>query len=560
MRTSVQRGGLGLTGILLVVAALVALSARAGGPVSWHVTNGTSMLPAISKGALVVVHRKAAYDEGDVVAYHSRRLDSTVLHRVAGFRGDRMIMQGDNNDFLDPESPLPSDALGSEVFQIPGVGAVLAWLGHPWILGAGALLAAGALLLTSPGSSPRRRAARVTASAVTAARRASGQPARTGEPTAGRRRLRVPQASQGVETALRVGIGCSLLLAAAATAGPFLESAKPSSDAERTVTWSYAADAARGLAYPDGSVTTGDAIYTQLVPEADVSAELDITLPDDAEVTGTWWLDVSVRTSSGWTRGTFTGKPTAIEGSSPRLTTTVPFFELLRLIDRVDAETTVDSGQLRILVTAVMELVVDDDGVVSKQKSSSVLSLTADWKTVEVAPDSALEQTEALPVGDTADEVRTLELLGGSLPPGPTRTGGLGAAALGLLALRLVSAARRFEDEDAAISRMAGDLLVPADPAVDPEQVVDVASFSALRQLAQRYDRVVLHADSQGLRFYFVLDDGIAYRYYSEERAAQLDAERAQARSASAPDEVVDLAVLPSIPQPRDAADEGVLR
>jgi hypothetical protein len=335
-----------------------------------------------------------------------------------------------------------------------------------------------------------------------------------------------------------------------------LKSVAPSSEGQADGDLGLSALAAKGLAYPDGVVGTDDLLYTRLVPKADVSAELGFSLPDDATSRGTgastWRCGRARADAEDVQRNAFLDRRhvAATHDAGPVRRTADPAGPGGRR-DRVD------SGQLHILITAVLELVIDDDGQVSEEEAASVLSFTADWSKVELDADSPLIQAAALPLGDTPD-ARSLNLVGVSLPPGPTRTGALAVAAFGALALGASSAGRRFEDEDAAIRRTAGELLVPADPACDPKQVVDVASFAALLGLAQRYDRMVLYADSEGLRFYFVLDDGIAYRYYSEEQAGRLDAERAttvRERASPAPEP----AAPPPIPRPREAADEGAL-
>lgn len=41
------------------------------------------------------------YDVGDVVAYRNLQLDTVVLHRIVAREGERYVLQGDSNTWLD---------------------------------------------------------------------------------------------------------------------------------------------------------------------------------------------------------------------------------------------------------------------------------------------------------------------------------------------------------------------------------------------------------------------------------------------------------------------------
>jgi hypothetical protein len=51
------------------------------------------------------ISRSDSYDVGDVAAYRSDTIDTVVLHRIVEVKGERFVFQGDNSDFLDPDSP-----------------------------------------------------------------------------------------------------------------------------------------------------------------------------------------------------------------------------------------------------------------------------------------------------------------------------------------------------------------------------------------------------------------------------------------------------------------------
>jgi signal peptidase I len=88
--------------------------APAGGSSSYVVTSGSSMLPTLEPGGLVVLRESDDYAVGDVVGYRDPFLDSVVLHRIIRIEGDRYVFQGDNNDYEDRYQPKASELLGRQ--------------------------------------------------------------------------------------------------------------------------------------------------------------------------------------------------------------------------------------------------------------------------------------------------------------------------------------------------------------------------------------------------------------------------------------------------------------
>jgi hypothetical protein len=293
-----------------------------------------------------------------------------------------------------------------------------------------------------------------------------------------------------------------------------------------------------------------------------VSAELELSPPDGVSVAGTWRLDVSVENGDGWTRTTSTGTPTGVTGEAQTLRATLPIGDLLDLTNAVAGETGVPPSDVRMAVTAVLDLELVDGGRRTPATSTSVLSFTANPQRVDV--EDGIELIQTSPVAVAGKSTTVVRLLGRELPASKLRALGTAAALPSVLLLGLLALGRRREQEDDRITRTSSALLVPAQPILDAQELVDVGSWAALLQVAQRYERMVLYADDGGLRYYFVLDDGIAYRYYSEDRAAVLDADRAAAASVEpGPDEDEPVAgpapagaspELPALPRQRDAA------
>src|SRR3954464_2750049 len=90
-------------GLVLAIVAFwfVALRPQAiGGPAGFALVSGTSMLPRSHNGDLVIVHHRARYRVGAVIAYRvpkgDRAAGAQIIHRiVGGFARSGFAVQGD---------------------------------------------------------------------------------------------------------------------------------------------------------------------------------------------------------------------------------------------------------------------------------------------------------------------------------------------------------------------------------------------------------------------------------------------------------------------------------
>ena len=119
---------------------------RLGGPATFVMVQGTSMNPTYHTGDLVIVHRQAHYQVGDVIAYQIPKgqvgAGLTVIHRIVGGSPTTgFTTQGDSNPTPDDWHPTFADIQGSPWLLVPKGGNVLAFLHAPIPLAA--LSAAG---------------------------------------------------------------------------------------------------------------------------------------------------------------------------------------------------------------------------------------------------------------------------------------------------------------------------------------------------------------------------------------------------------------------------------
>ena len=156
---------------LIVVAGgwLVFLRpASLGGPATWIIVRGDSMLPTYETGDLIVFHEAPTYSVGDVVAYRvpagELGAGRIVMHRIIG--GDLeggLILQGDNNPVPDPWRPRQADVAGAIWLVGSQFGRPIVLLHQPAIAAALAASVMVAVVLgrqttTRVSSRPRPRA------------------------------------------------------------------------------------------------------------------------------------------------------------------------------------------------------------------------------------------------------------------------------------------------------------------------------------------------------------------------------------------------------------------
>ena len=78
-----------------------------------------SMEPAISAGDLLIIHRKAVYQEGDVISFSDN--GNYITHRLVGQTDGGFITQGDSNNVPDSEPVYAEQIVGRAVLVIPGL-------------------------------------------------------------------------------------------------------------------------------------------------------------------------------------------------------------------------------------------------------------------------------------------------------------------------------------------------------------------------------------------------------------------------------------------------------
>jgi signal peptidase len=125
-----------------IVAALLwfCLPQSIGGRAGWVLVSGTSMLPHLHTGDIVLVERQSSYHVGEVIAYRVPKgtvgAGHVVIHRIIGGNGRTgWTMQGDNRTAPDLWHPTNKNVVGGKLLRIPDAWLVLRFFHTPLLLG-----------------------------------------------------------------------------------------------------------------------------------------------------------------------------------------------------------------------------------------------------------------------------------------------------------------------------------------------------------------------------------------------------------------------------------------
>ncbi len=491
-----------------------------GGSTTYVVTHGTSMEPRFHTGDLAIVRTQSNYRIGEVVAYDNHQLHTIVLHRIIGREGDRYLFKGDNNNFVDPEHPVASQLIGALWIHIPGVGLRLQSIRSPLVMGI--LLFVGMLLLTG-GAFAR---------------------------TQGRRHRRERRAGEGAATPTFATPTFAVLAIGALLAIPFLLLAllaftrSPTKLHPYTVPYkqsgrlSYSAEAPSGPTYPGGQAVTGDPLFAHVLNAVDFSFAYRLHAAGRRWLSGSASLEAAVVSSDGWHTTLQLAPPTRFHGSRALVTGTLDLTSLLALMHSVETATKADGTYTLTLLPRVSASGrVDSVPVHTTFAPKIQFSLTP----IEAQPavagggspattspsgaNTALSMFSSSAPGSAAgtrSQPASLSLGLGQLSVASARTLARDAlvivvcAVLAALAcLRLALGRSQPRDESDSIRARYGRMIVPVArvwqlPGVP---VIDVEDMEALAQIAEHYDRSILHEVAEDGEAFWVTDESGQFRY-----------------------------------------------
>jgi signal peptidase I len=494
-----RRALAGLVAVVTVLAGLwLAWPSTLGGRTTYVVTHGISMQPRFHTGDLALVRPAADYRVGDVVAYRSATLHTTVLHRIVGRDGAGFVLKGDNNDWTDIDRPTASRVVGRLALRVPQGGRYLQATSAPSLLLIGLAMAGLALRRSRPRGATRGR------------HRGAAASRRAGLPHGG-----------GTAGGIATGLAGVAALAGAATAAlavvPGTQLWKTAAPVTAAGSFTYGGTAAPGVTYPDGTVRNGDPVYRTLVQQITVRYTDRVTAPAGAAVRGTVQLDVSVETPDGW-RTRVTGGP-AVPLTRGAATTEVALDlpGVTAVLARHAAEVGGGVPSATVRVTPTVTVSGSAAGTPFEAASpGSPLSFTLDSSALR--PAAASVPAVGAPVATVSVPVqraRVLSFAGHRIAVATARSLAAATAALALLGAVGAGALarRRAADPAAALLRGYRDRVLTVENLPVAGELIEVASVAALARVADSYDRLILHLPGFTQHVFAVRDGATTYRH-----------------------------------------------
>ncbi|HEX8496107.1 MAG TPA: signal peptidase I, partial [Actinomycetales bacterium] len=480
--------------------------AQLGGATTYVSTRGISMEPGFSTGDLAILQSSTDYAVGDVVAYRSEKLRTVVMHRIVAVEDGRFTLQGDNNDFLDPDHPTSDDILGELQWQVPGGGKVLKLFSQPPVIAffVFVLLASGSAVA---GTRRRRRR--------TMSRHAAPAAPRTWSIGT------LPPLLTTTASALAVAGLVGLLLGALAWTRPATVAEKGIRSVAQTMDFSYVATVPRSAAYDSTTVTSPAPVYRKLTQTVDVRYAYT-GLPGTITVNG-------VLKAAGWT-STIILVPT--ESFSDRKHKGSVRLDLRALEARARAAAVAAGIAVEGLTVSVTPTVkVASGATFAPAYTLSVSSLQVS------AGESPTKATASVSMPVVKTVVQKLGPSSRQIPVDTARTLSLALVAIagaGLTLLVLIAGLGSPASEGAGIRRRYKPILIQVQPMPMPagRPVIDVNDFATLSKLAQRYGLLVLHWSRSGVETFIVQDDSTTFRYRAGIGTVDIEAETIASSSA----------------------------
>jgi signal peptidase I len=492
----------------MAIAWIIFAPIQFGGQVAYVIVNGNSMQPLYLQGDLVIVHRAAEYQVGDIVTYHHPDI-GPVIHRIIGQQADQYILKGDHNTWTDSFLPKKTDIIGKAWIHLPSVGKVFGFLRIPWVLSifVGAI---GAVFLFTIIPSPDEK------------RPQHGRRARKDQRPPMKTILEKRDDWLFVLAALAIA---ALALAVAAFTHPITRTLMKDIQYQQKGQFSYSAPHSDKLSiYAPAGLQTGEPVFHQLIHSFNV--QFDYQILSDTPITsqGTVRLIAELNAMDGWHQILELQPSIPFTGSKVSVSGIVNLDAIQATLDDLQLQTGVQRQDYTVLIVPQISI----NGTIGSQAISEnfapQLQFQVDPLEMQMirpdpsGPNPIFPATNEL-LKSPYSEPNTLSILGLKLQVLSARWISIIVLvlALGALASLVVLIYRQMqaEGEPARIQRKYASLLVNVSkgPPARDANVRDVETMEDLTRLAEKANLPILHAVKGLDNIYFLQDSEITYRY-----------------------------------------------
>jgi signal peptidase I len=516
--------------LTLIGAAWMAFApSQFGGQAAYVIVNGISMEPGFHRGDLAILQQTPEYQIGDVVTYRHPQI-GPIIHRIIALDGDRYILKGDNNAWIDAYHPTKAECIGKLWLHIPAAGGFIEQLRIPRNM---AILAAvlGCMVMTTITSGAERRQLRPAGkkSLLTIRFVVGG---RSGRQAANQRaRSAATQTHTGGATIaggdmLLFGLAAfacaSLLLAIFAFLRPTTRAVADDIAYEQTGTFSYSAAAPAGV-YDSESVQTGEPVFRQITNLVDVQFAYQLAAEQPSNVRGSSRLVAEISDTSGWKRAIELQPSNEFSGPTFTSQGSIDLARFQALIDNFERQTGIQRQQYALALVARTAVEGSLSGQELRDEFAPRLEFLLDRQQLQLAQAGGgktepFAQSQQGMLKRTSQQPNTLILLGLTLEVASARRialAGLCLALGGTLLLGYLMSRAKQDDEPARIQRRYGPLLIAIrDSQPDSSAAtIDVATIDDLAKLAEQHGLMIMHAQHGAEHSYFVYDGKLSYRY-----------------------------------------------
>ena len=482
-----------------------------GGTVSYVITHGISMQPRFKAGDLVIMREADAYGRGDVIAYASASLKQPVMHRIVDGDPAGYVTKGDNNDWLDSDRPSDADVIGKEWLHISGGGRFLRQVISP--TGAATLAGIAGLLLFAGRRGKSRSNGRRggTMRSFDLSRFDSLSPSRR-VAAGGLAVLCIASVALGVFAYRRDPIRTL-------TGGPSYA---------HTGVFAYAASAPKGPVYPDGLSTTAEPLFLKLVDDVRVSFTYRFESDAQADVRGAAIMWARITDGTGWRTSFRLQGETEFDGNAVEVSGTIDPKNVIQRITEVQQNTGVITSDWTLTLMPAVSVTGTVEGRELTERFNPTLDFALTSGQMKLGPTATADQSGGVEpndplrprlegeLGGARQSANELSLFGLDVPVRGARGASLLGFVVSLAGLWMMwrITERALENDEAAeIAAHYGQWMIPVAGSPSMGTSVRVASMDGLVKLADRYERMILHANSGGTHRYSVEESGVHYFY-----------------------------------------------
>jgi len=476
------------------------------GTVSYVIVNGNSMEPEHRVGDLVLTREKPHYDLQQKVVYQ-HPVVGFVFHRIVDQEKGEFILKGDNNDWLDSYRPTESEILGKYWFMIPGAGDLIRKLREPAFFTGFTIiiiLILGSLFLVGRQEYFKKRKERVIMK---------------NQPTISRGEIR-----QDLLLFLGIIAIVSLILGIFAFTKPVTRIVTDTMFYTHEGDFSYTSRNKDAI-YDTATVRTGDPIYFLIT--CDVLMDFNYSFSarnlspvERQSLTGKYKISAQLSDVDGWTRSFELHPVTDFSGDSFESKISLDVCSIHDLILEKEEKTGAESRIYDFKVLPLVTISGEMKNVALRDTYQPVITFQFNPTLMRMPEkeETLLLDVEGILTDDYVD-LNTINIFGGTVEVLRARQITLFVFIISLLAAAYPAWTLIRDIRISDISRIQVQyhpLLVDVldgNKAKTEAQIVEVASFTDLSKMAERYGAMILHEARGSFHRYSVQDEQTVYQY-----------------------------------------------